>query len=42
MAILLQGRTDAGKLGTRSIIRVYQKIKNKNKPDNNTIRITAS
>ena len=31
--ILLQGNTDARKLGTRSIKRVYQKIKNKNKPD---------
>ena len=35
MAILLQCSTDAPKLGARSIKRVYQKIKNKNKPDNN-------
>ena len=35
MTILLQGSTDARKLGTRSIKRVYQEIKNKNKPDSN-------
>ena len=35
VTILLQGSTDAQKLGTRSKKRVYQKIKNKNKPDSN-------
>ena len=35
MTILLQGNTDARKLGTRSIKRVYQNMKNKNKPDSN-------
>ena len=35
MTILLQGSTDARKLGIRSIKRVYHKIKNKNKPDSN-------
>ena len=35
VTILLQGNSDVQKLGTRSIKRAYQKIKNKNKPDNN-------
>lgn len=35
MTILLQGGTDARKFETRSTKRFYQKVKNKNKPDNN-------
>ena len=35
MATLLEDSTDAQKLGTRSIQRVHQKIKNKNKPNSN-------
>ena len=35
MATLLEDSTDAQKLGTRSIKRVHQKIKNKNKPNSN-------
>lgn len=30
MTVLLEGNTDAQKSGTRSIKRVYQKMKNKN------------
>lgn len=38
MTVLLEGNTDAQKSGTRSIKRVYQKMKNKNKPDNTSKR----
>ena len=38
MIILLQGNIDARTLGIRSLKRVYRKIKNNDKPDNNIIK----